>query len=173
MRATGRLSALACALLAAGVAGPIAQAKITPLPRPSHVVAKPGALPGTSLIAPEARPVSHASRRPARRHVARTHRTVVTRTTRVRHHAFTAARSRGGRERPWHVLSLGGRALPPLPPLLPTPLALVGLGEALPAYDPGWPAWKIAALALLGFGETYVLVRLARGGRLVGAAELT
>jgi hypothetical protein len=90
-----------------------------------------------------------------------------------RHHAFTPAKSHGGRERPWHVLSLGGRVLPPVPPLLPTPLALVGVGEALPAYDPDWPAWKIAALALLGFSETFVLVRLVRSGRLMAAAELT
>jgi hypothetical protein len=176
MQATARLSALACALLATALASPVAEAKIRPLPRPIQIVAKPGAVPRTSLIAPQSRPVTHAARKPARRRVvARAHRAPHRRTTtRVRrHHAFTPAKSHGGRERPWHVLSLGGRVLPPVPPLVPTPLALVGVGEALPAYDPDWPAWKIAALALLGFSETFVLVRLVRSGRLMAAAELT
>jgi hypothetical protein len=179
MRATARLCTVVCALLVATVAASAAEAKITPIPRPSHVVEKPGALPGTSLIAPESRPVSHAPREPARRrvvartHAARTHRRVLrTRTTHRRRHAFRPVRSRGGRERPWHVVSLGGHVTPARPPLLPTPLALVGVGEALPADVPVWPTWKIAALALLGFSETFVLVRLVRNGRLFGAAEL-
>src|SRR5689334_22883772 len=73
MRATAQVWIVGCALLAATVAASAAEAKITPIPRPSHVVEKPGALPGTSLIAPESRPVSHVSRKPARRRaVART-----------------------------------------------------------------------------------------------------
>jgi hypothetical protein len=190
MRATARLWTVVCALLAATVATSAAEAKITPIPRPSHAAEKPGALPGTSLIAPESRPVSHVSSKPARRravarthatrtHIARTHatrahrRVLRTTTTHRRRHAFVPAKSRGGRVRSWHVVSLGGRVRPALPPLLPTPLALVGVGEALPADDAVWPAWKIAALALLGFSETFVLVRLVRNGGLVGAAELT
>jgi hypothetical protein len=164
MRASGRLCAL-CALLAFAPTS-VAQSKITPLPKPAGIAAKPAAGHAGSLIAPLSRPAMRTTVRPARRHVASARRVTVRRTTRApRRHAFVAASSRGGRERAWRVLSSGGRetsALAAAAAVVPTPLELVGAGDLLPVYSYAWPAWKIVLLTLMAVGEAFVLVRLAR-----------
>ncbi|MDP9259701.1 MAG: hypothetical protein M3Q31_24550 [Actinomycetota bacterium] len=170
MRATGRLCALLCALLAL-LPTSLAQAKITPLPKPAGLAAKPAAVRGTSLIAPVSRPATPTTVAPVRHQVASPRTTTVRRTTRTSRHGFVPAASRGGRERAWRALTSGGRAAPPLAGLAPTPLGLVGAGEALPADAYAWPPWKVAVLTLLAVAEGFVLVRLARHGRFARASE--
>ncbi|HET6171116.1 MAG TPA: hypothetical protein VFD90_00840 [Gaiellales bacterium] len=172
MRATGCLCALLGALLAV-LPVTVVQAKVKPLPKPAGISPKP-ALRTVSVIAPVSRPTASTTVvRPARREVASRPRTSVRR-TRVRRisaraprrHVFVPASIRGGRERNWLVESVGGRdsaRVLAVALLRPTPLGLVGSGEALPVHDRTWPAWKIAALALLAAAETFLLVRLTRG----------
>jgi len=170
MRATGRLCALLCALLAL-LPPSLAQAKIRPLPKPAGLAAKPGAVQGTSLIAPVSRPDTPTTVAPVRPDVASTRTATVRTTTRTSPHGFVPAASRGGRERVVRALSSGGREAPPVAGLAPTPIGLVGAGEALPAYDAS-PSWKVAVLTLLAVAEGFVLVRLARHGRFARTSEI-
>jgi hypothetical protein len=148
----------------------VAQAKITPLPKPAGIAAKPGAERGTALIAPVSRPahtIAPARRHvaSARRHVASARRTAIRTTARAPRRRFVPASSHGGRERAWRVLSAGGRETPAPPDIAPTPLAFVGAGDVLAATSVPWPAWKIVLLALLAAAEALVLVRLVRDAR--------
>jgi hypothetical protein len=170
MRATGRLCAPLCALLALLPAS-AAQAKIRPLPKPAGIAAKPGAVRGTALIAPVSKPAKHARLAAVHPHLARTARTTPHRTVRARRRGFVPASSHGGRERAWRVLSSGGRVTAAVAVLLPTPLGIVGSGEALPVYSTDWQAWKIGVLTLFALAEAIVLTGLVRGARLERAGE--
>ena len=158
MRATGRLCALLCALLALLPPSAV-QAKITPLPKPPGLVAKPGVVHGTALIAPVSRPATRTVE-PVRPQVASRPRPTVHSTAPRR--GFVPATSRGGRDTSWRVLSSGGRAMPAVAGLLPTPLGLVRAGEALPTHGYPWPAWKVGLLTLLAVAEGFVLARIVR-----------
>jgi hypothetical protein len=168
---------LAFALLVALPAA-TAQAKIKPLPRPAGIAAKPPTVRAAALIAPVARPATRPTviapprqTAPTLRQTARVHAPAPLRTALRRRRAFVPATSHGGRERPWRVLSSGGRQAPVVAGLVPTPLALVGAAEALPAADSGDPSWTIAALLLLALGEAFVLLRLACTSRWAQAGE--
>lgn len=171
MRATGRLCALLCALLAL-LPTSLVQAKITPLPKPAGLAATPAAVQGTSLIAPVSRPATHATVTPVRRQIASRPRPALHGSTRAPRRGFVPATSLGGRERAWRVLSSGGREAPAAAGLAPTPLGYVGAGEALPAYGYAWPAWKVVLLTLLAVAEGFVVVRLARHAGCARASEL-
>ena len=87
------------------------------------------------------------------------------------------------------VVSLGGREQPPAPALgsgdphrvtlvpaglaelLPTPLALVGIGESMPASD-AWPTWVLTLFTLLLSVEAFLLVRLVQARRCEESEEL-
>lgn len=172
MRATGRLCALLCALLALLPAS-VVQAKITPLPKPAGLAAKPVGVQGTSLIAPVLRPATRTTVTPVRRQIASHPRPALHVSTRAPRRGFVPATSRGGRERAWRVLSSGGREAPAAAVLAQTPLGFVGAGEALPAYGYAWPAWKIALLTLLAVAEGFVLARIVRNRRFARASEIT
>jgi hypothetical protein len=160
MRATGRLSALLCALLALLPASAV-QAKITPLPKPAGLVAKPGDVHGTALIAPVSRPATRTVK-PARPQVASRLRPTVHSTAPAPRRGFVPTTSRGGRDTSWRVLSSGGRAMPAVAVFQPTPLGLVGVGEAPPTHGYPWPAWKVGLLTLLAVAEGFVLARIVR-----------
>ena len=87
-------------------------------------------------------------------------------TTRTpRRRRFIPASIRGGREQAPVTRSAGGRGaslVATAAAVVPTPLAFVGTGEALPVYSYAWPAWKVAALTLLAVAEAFVLVRIVR-----------
>jgi hypothetical protein len=170
MRATGRLCALLCALLAVLPAA-AAQAKITPVPKPAGLVPKPGAVRGTSLIAPVSKPARHASIATHHARIARAPRRAPHRAALTVRHRIAPAKSHGGREAAWRVLSLGGRVAAAVAPLVPTPLGVVGRGEALPVYRSDWAAWKIGVLALFAVAELFVLAGIAREAHLARAAE--
>jgi hypothetical protein len=178
MRATGCLCALLGVLLALPAA--IAEAKITPLPKPAGISAKPAASTRGSLIAPVLRPATHPTVRPAgppppRPQIASRPSTPATRTTSApRSRRFVPVASDGGRKPGWVAPSGGGRdasAYATPTALAPTPLGLVGAGEALPTYDAPWPSWMIPLLTMLAAGEGFVLVRLVRG-RLAQIGEI-
>jgi hypothetical protein len=169
MRATGRLCALLCALLALLPAS-AARAKITPLPKPAGLAAKPGTVHGTSLIAPVSRPPTRTMVTPEHRPIAKILEPTV-HTTTTAHRGFAPATSRGGRDQSWRVLSSGGRVMPAVAGRAPTPLGLVRAGEAPPAHGYPWPVWKVALLTLLAVVEGFVLVHLARNGRFARAGE--
>ncbi|MDX6597330.1 MAG: hypothetical protein QOE87_1217, partial [Gaiellales bacterium] len=115
MRATGCL----CALLGTLLALPpgIAEAKITPLPKPKSISAKPATSGHGSLIAPVTRPVTRTTIRPAAKLPPRPHivsapsapaalrttagRPVLGATSAPRRHRFVPAVISGGRERGW------------------------------------------------------------------------
>jgi hypothetical protein len=170
MRATGRLCALLCALLAL-LPATVARARIAPLPKPAGIAATPAGGHSASLIAPVSRPAVRTTVKPARPHgVTRPpRRTQLHKTTpAVRRHAFVPASSQGGRERLWRVLSSGGRATPALAAtgaIVPTPLGIASASEPLSVASYGWPAWKVVLLTLLAVAEAFVLVRLARARR--------
>jgi hypothetical protein len=178
MRTTGCLCALLGALLALPAA--IAQARITPLPKPAGIAAKPATSTGGSLITPVPRPATRTTVRPAatpppRPHIASTPTTATSPTSAPRRRRLVAAAIHGGRERDWVAPSGGGRdasALAATTAILPTPLDLVGAGESLPAHDNALPSWKIVLLNLLACAEAFVLVRLVRGSRLAPAGDL-
>jgi hypothetical protein len=168
---------LAFALLVALPAA-TAQARIKPLPRPARIAAKPAAVRATVLIAPVARPATRPTVSPPPPQIAPTLRQTahvpapaLLRTALRRRRAFVPATSHGGRERPWRVLSSGGRQAPVAAGLVPTPLALVGAADALPAADSRDQSWTIAALLLLALGEAVVLLRLACTSRWAQAGE--
>src|SRR5450755_2734062 len=127
MRATGRLCALLCALLALQ-GTTLAQAKIRPLPKPPGLAVKPAAGHPGSLIAPVSRPPVQTTIRPTRPHLTSRRAATVRRTTTAFHQrAFAPTSSHGGRERAWRVLSSGGRDSSALvAAILPTPLGVVG-----------------------------------------------
>jgi hypothetical protein len=54
--------------------------------------------------------------------------------------------------------------------LLPTPLALVGLHEALPSSE-AWPDWLLAAIAIMASAEAFLLTRLAGARHFVEPSE--
>jgi hypothetical protein len=168
MRATGRLCALLCALLALLPAS-VARAKIAPLPKPAGIAAAPAGGHSGSLIAPVSRPAVRTTVKPVLPHVVTPRRTQLHRTTpAVRRHALIPASSQGGRERLWRVLSSGGREAPALTArgaVVPTPLGFVSGSEPLPVAAYGWPAWKVMLLTLFAVAEAFVLVRLARERR--------
>ena len=170
MRATGRLCALLCALLALLPAS-AAQAKITPLPKPAGPAARPGAVDGTALIAPVSRPATRTVKQ-VRPQVASRPRPAVHSTVLAPRRGFVPATSRGGRDTSWRVLSSGGgRAEPAVAGLLPTRLGFVGAGEALPAHGYPWPTWKAALLTLLAIAEGFVLARIVRNARFARASK--
>jgi hypothetical protein len=190
MRATGCLCALVGALLA--LPAGVAEAKITPLPKPAGLSVKPGASDRGSVIAPVTRPASSPSiqpadkpaPRPARASTPGTPSTPVTpsapRATTVRTASAGAsprlvpAAAAGGREQGWVPPSGGGRAESvPIAAvtIAPTPLGLAGAGESVPSYDHSWPSWMIPLLTLLAAAEGFVLVRLALG-RIAQASEI-
>jgi hypothetical protein len=170
MRATGRLCALLCALLALLPAS-AAHAKITPLPKPAGLAAKPGTGDGTSLIAPVSRPATRTVK-PVRPQVATRPRPTVHSTAPAPRRGFMPATSRGGRDTSWRLLSSGGRAMPAVAGRMPTPLGFVGAGEALPAHRYPWPAWTVALLTLLAVAEGFVLARIVRNRRFARSSEI-
>jgi hypothetical protein len=186
MRATACLCALLGALLA--LPAGIAEAKITPLPKPTGISAKPGASDRGSVIAPVTRPASSPAIRPVDRSASpgrvRTlgtptrpsapRATIVRTASPAASPALVPAAAAGGREQGWVPPSGGGRdesvsatALT----ITPTPLGLVGAGDSLPSYDHSWPSWMIPLLTLLAAAEGFVLVRLALG-RIAQAREI-
>jgi hypothetical protein len=187
MRATGCLCVLLGALLALQVG--VAEAEITPIPKPAGGAARPGTSDGGSQIAPVTRPATRTTIRPATKPPARSSRASPSRTlstpTRAAVATAPAARSQGlapeaasgGREQRWIAPSGGGRdesalaAATAAAAPAPTPLELVGAGESLPSYEDSWPSWLIPLLTLLAAAEAFVLVRLARG-RLAQAPEI-
>jgi hypothetical protein len=176
MRATRCLCALLGALLA--LPAGIAEAKITPLPKPAGISAKPGASGRGSVIAPVTRPASspaiQAAVKPASPAGVSTPSTpsaspatAVRTASPAASPALVPAAAAGGREQGWVPPSGGGRdesvsatALT----ITPTPLGLVGAGDSLPSYRHSWPSWMMPLLTLLAAAEGFVLVRLALGG---------
>jgi hypothetical protein len=178
MRATGCLCALLGALLA--LQAGIAEAKITPLPKPAGTSAKPATSNGGSLIAPVSRPEARTTIRPASKAPAQSSsastpstpgRAAVATASAVRSQGFVPTAADGGREQAWIAPSGGGRAESAATALAPTPLGLVGADDALRTHEDSYPSWMILLLALLAAAEGFVLVRLTRG-RLAQANEI-
>jgi hypothetical protein len=80
------------------------------------------------------------------------------------------AASSGGREAPPAPATItGGRRAASLQDRLaqvpPTPLAVVGVGEALPRSHHRWRAWAVTLLTLLAAAEAFLVVHLLRSWR--------
>jgi hypothetical protein len=153
----------------------VAQAKITPVPKPPGASSGAAASNQSALVAPLAKPLVQTPVQPA------PPPSPSQPTTTVLAHPRTApptpTSSLGGREQPRSpVLSSGGRhrttSLPArLVELLPTPLALVGMDESLPASD-AWPPWVLTLFTLLLTVEAFLLVRLVRARRFAQDEQL-
>jgi hypothetical protein len=198
MRFCGRIFSLLCvsvALLSTGAAyadiSPIAKPSdgtVAPLPRPQvKSVVQPTPAPQVTPTAkPAQTPVTPAARAtPATTTVRTPARPTSVRTTTVR----TVARQRTVTpvhvKAPVHikVASInGGRDLSAVQVLedtvvrssvarlFPTPLALVGLHEAIPSPE-AWPDWLLATIAILASAEAFLLTRLAGARHFVEPSE--
>jgi hypothetical protein len=181
MRATGCLCALLGALLA--LQAGIAEAEITPLPRPARTPASDGG----SLIAPVSRPETPTTIRPATTPPASPSgasmptlstpgaagRAAVATASIAPSQALVPTAAGGGREQEWVPPSGGGRdesLRTTATALAPTPVGLAGAGGT-PSHEDSWPFWLTPLLTLLTAIEAFVLVRLVRA-RLARAREI-
>ena len=199
MRFFGRIVSLLCvsvALLSTGVAyadiSPIAKPSdgaVAPLPRP-HVksVVQPTPAPQVTPAAkPAQTPVTPAApTAPAKTTVSATPaRTTSVRTTAVRTvtpprtvtpvHVKTPVRIKvasinGGRDLPAVQVIEDAVERSKVARLFPTPLALVGLHEAIPSSE-AWPDWLLATIAILASAEAFLLTRLAGARHFVEPSE--
>jgi hypothetical protein len=154
-----------------------AHADIAPLPKPSDAGSGPVGGQG-AVVAPLPKPaekpaVVSKSLEPATAEAPAPTQTVsdppATR-TQVTPITTVLVSSAGGREAPVApLISAASRNYPTsmvsrIVRLVPTPLAISGIDESLPAKD-AWPAWVLAVFSLLVSAEAFLLVRLARARR--------
>lgn len=200
MRFWGRIATLLCvsvALLSTGVAyadiGPIAKpsdASVAPLPKP-HTTSGVQPTP-----APQVAPASKPAQKPVTPATTVTPKTTVSSntvrpttavTTVVHQPTVTAPQVKTPPVKPPPVIKVasinGGRELAAVrvledkvvrskvvQQLQLTPLALVGLHEALPSSE-AWPDWLLAAIAIMASAEAFLLTRLAGARHFVEPSE--
>jgi hypothetical protein len=183
MRAPIRLCTL-LGLSLALLAPCAAHADITPIPKPPEASAEPSVGHKDAVVAPLARPQqveAPAEQTPAvastaaQTSTAAKTSTPAAKPTLARSNALEPALSEGGRELPVAPESSeGGRDASAsrrsvLATVMPVPLGLVGLHEALPAYQT-YPSWLLALFALMATAEAFLLTHLLRTRRADAAA---
>jgi hypothetical protein len=155
-----------------------AQADITPIPKPPEGTGEPSVGHQAPVVAPLLRPQveTPVQQAPAETPTPAQSSTPAETSTPARSNEPEPALSEGGHElagapepsEGGHDASASRRSV--LATLIPTPLGLVGLHEALPSYQ-RYPSWLLGLFALMATAEAFLLTHLLRARRAAAIAE--